>query len=75
MNDTGVMADMCCEVVLPRSLLTNGCTLNDSKSSMCSPVPMKIIGDFVAATLQTTTADYLDVQMYGYALWRIETQL
>ena len=27
-----------------------GCVLNCSKSSMCSPVPMKIMGDLVAAT-------------------------
>ena len=42
----------------PRSLLMNGCTLKGSKSSMCSPVPMKMIGLPVAATLkarETTT--------------------
>lgn len=30
-----------------------GFVLNGSKSSICSPVPMKIIGLFVAATLKT----------------------
>ena len=29
-----------------------GCVLKGSKSSICSPVPMKIIGLFVAAPLQ-----------------------
>ena len=37
--------------LLPSSLLMNGCVLNGSKSSMCSPVPMKIMGLLVAATL------------------------
>ena len=36
----------------PRCLLMNGCTLKGSKSSMCSPVPMKMIGLPVAATLK-----------------------
>ena len=36
----------------PRSLLMNVCTLKGSKSSMCSPVPMKMIGLPVAATLK-----------------------
>mmetsp|Transcript_12342 Transcript_12342/g.39116 ORF Transcript_12342/g.39116 Transcript_12342/m.39116 type:complete len:220 (-) Transcript_12342:1123-1782(-) len=34
----------------PSSLLTNGLVSKISNSSMCSPVPMKMIGDFVAAT-------------------------
>lgn len=38
---------------LPNSLLINGLVLNGSKSSICSPVPIKIIGLLVAATLQT----------------------
>ena len=36
---------------IPSSLLTNGWTLNGSKSSVCSPVPINITGDCVAATL------------------------
>ena len=36
---------------LPSSLLMNGWVLNGSKSSMCSPVPMKMMGLLVAATL------------------------
>lgn len=36
---------------IPNNLLTKGCTLNGSKSSVCSPVPMKITGLLVAATL------------------------
>ena len=36
----------------PKSLLTNGWTLNGSKSSICSPVPIKITGLRVAATLK-----------------------
>ena len=35
----------------PNNLLIKGLVLNGSKSSICSPVPMKIIGLFVAATL------------------------
>ena len=38
---------------LPSSLLTKGCTLKGSKSSVCSPVPMKTTGLLVAATLYT----------------------
>lgn len=37
---------------LPSSLLMKGWVLNGSKSSMCSPVPMKMMGLFVAATLK-----------------------
>ena len=37
---------------LPRSLLTNGLVLNGSISSICSPVPMNVIGLLVAATLE-----------------------
>ncbi|KAE9539990.1 hypothetical protein AGLY_005242, partial [Aphis glycines] len=36
---------------IPSNLETNGFVLNGSKSSICSPVPIKIIGLFVAATL------------------------
>jgi len=36
----------------PRSLLMKGCVLKGSKSSVCSPVPMKMIGLLVAATLK-----------------------
>lgn len=36
---------------LPSSLLMKGWVLNGSKSSMCSPVPMKMMGLLVAATL------------------------
>ena len=35
----------------PSNLLMNGCVLKGSKSSVCSPVPINIIGLFVAATL------------------------
>uniref|UniRef100_A0A147BFC8 Putative secreted protein n=1 Tax=Ixodes ricinus TaxID=34613 RepID=A0A147BFC8_IXORI len=35
---------------MPSSLLMKGFTLKGSKSSMCSPVPMKMIGLCVAAT-------------------------
>ena len=37
---------------LPNSLLINGLVLKGSKSSICSPVPIKIIGLLVAATLE-----------------------
>ena len=40
------------QINLPKSLLTNGFTLKGSKSSICSPVPMNIIGLWVAATLK-----------------------
>lgn len=33
----------------------NGFVLKGSKSSMCSPVPMKVMGLFVAATLEGFT--------------------
>ena len=36
----------------PKSLLMNGFVLKGSKSSICSPVPMKVMGLFVAATLE-----------------------
>mmetsp|Transcript_36143 Transcript_36143/g.90963 ORF Transcript_36143/g.90963 Transcript_36143/m.90963 type:complete len:263 (-) Transcript_36143:713-1501(-) len=36
----------------PHSRLTKDCALKGSKSSKCSPVPMKIIGEFVAATAE-----------------------
>ena len=39
---------------LPSSLLTKGWTLKGSKSSICSPVPMNMIGLRVAATLKHT---------------------
>lgn len=42
--------------ILPNNLLTKGWTLNGSKSSVCSPVPMKMTGLFVAATLKSYTA-------------------
>ena len=32
--------------------MTNGFVLKSSKSSMCSPVPIKVIGLYVAATLE-----------------------
>ena len=35
---------------MPSNLLINGRVLNCSKSSVCSPVPMNIMGDLVAAT-------------------------
>ena len=38
-------------MVLPRSLLTKGLVLNGSISSICSPVPMNVMGLLVAATL------------------------
>ena len=37
---------------IPRSLLTKGRVLNCSRSSMCSPVPMNVMGLLVAATLE-----------------------
>ena len=48
-----------CDIVLymymymhiPSSLLTKGLVLKGSISSMCSPVPMNVMGLFVAATL------------------------
>lgn len=43
---------ICSYVHLPNSLLIKGLVLKGSKSSMCSPVPMKIIGDLVMATLE-----------------------
>ena len=50
----------------------NGCTLKGSKSSMCSPVPMKMIGLPVAATLKVKRNNSLSnvycthVQNHGY---------
>lgn len=41
---------------IPRSLLMKGLVLKGSRSSMCSPVPMKMIGLFVAATLKQNQA-------------------
>uniref|UniRef100_A0A1A9VJ74 Uncharacterized protein n=1 Tax=Glossina austeni TaxID=7395 RepID=A0A1A9VJ74_GLOAU len=35
---------------IPSNLLTKGLVLKGSISSMCSPVPIKIMGDLVAAT-------------------------
>ena len=35
----------------------NGCTLKGSKSSMCSPVPMKMMGLPVAATLNVNISN------------------
>ena len=40
---------------IPSSLLTKGFVLNGSKSSICSPVPMKMMGLCVAATLTTVS--------------------
>ena len=37
---------------IPSIFEINGCALNGSKSSMCSPVPMKVMGLWVAATLE-----------------------
>ncbi|KAL1858873.1 hypothetical protein VTK73DRAFT_7781 [Phialemonium thermophilum] len=37
---------------MPSSLLTNGCGAKRSRSSMCSPVPMKTMGVRVAATAE-----------------------
>ena len=42
-----------CRVDIPRSLLTKGLVLKGSISSMCSPVPMNVMGLLVAATLCT----------------------
>lgn len=36
----------------PKRRLTNGLTSKTSNSSICSPVPIKITGLFVAATLR-----------------------
>jgi hypothetical protein len=41
---------------MPSSLEMNGFVLKDSKSSMCSPVPMKMTGLCVAATLNIDTS-------------------
>lgn len=44
---------------LPNNLLIKGLVLKGSKSSMCSPVPIKIMGLLVAATLRRKWDMYL----------------
>lgn len=51
---------------LPKSLLINGLVLKGSKSSMCSPVPIKIIGLFVSATLKNKNIniEIIDIKVH-----------
>jgi hypothetical protein len=53
---------------MPNSFETNGFVLNGSKSSICSPVPMKMIGLFVAATLQESFSR--DSEAYVQIEWK-----
>ena len=48
---THICSNRPCMSPIPRSLDTNGCGANRSRSFKCSPTPRKMIGVLVAATL------------------------